>query len=279
MTTETAKPLSMGRVSLTVNDLNAVSDYYQKAIGLHLLKSDGEVHDLGTGSDVLLQLRSDKSARRASPREAGLFHTAFLLPERGSLGRWIDHAIKDRVAVVGASDHIVSEAVYLTDPEGNGIEIYTDRPRASWKWKNGEVEMATYQLDIEPILRAGEGKAWKGFPAGSVVGHVHLQAGALPPAEDFYAKLLGFDITTNYPGATFYSAEGYHHHVATNIWNSRGAAPRSFPATGLVEMEIRAPQAFVTAAESRLKAPVAHNDRGLALADPWGTPVVLIANA
>lgn len=276
--TEQATPLSMGRVSLTVNDLNAVSDYYQKAIGLHLLKSDGETHDLGAGNEVLLQLRADKSARRASPREAGLFHTAFLLPTRGDLGRWIDHAIKDRVAVVGASDHSVSEAIYLTDPEGNGIEIYADRPRSGWTWKDGKVEMGTYQLDIEPILRAGEGKPYQGFAEGSVIGHVHLQAGAIPTAEDFYHRLLGFDIVSTYPGASFYSAEGYHHHIATNIWNSRGAAERQFPATGLAELEIRAPAAFVSAAETRLKQPVAHNDRGLALADPWGTPVVLMAN-
>lgn len=276
--TEQATPLRMGRVALTVNDLTTVSDYYQKAIGLHLLRSDGESHDLGAGNDVLLQLRADKAARRASPREAGLFHTAFLLPSRGDLGRWIDHAIKNRIAVTGASDHLVSEAVYLTDPEGNGIEIYTDRPRDQWAWKDGQVQMATVQLDIEPILKAGEGAAFAGFPEGSVVGHVHLQAGAIPPAEDFWHRLLGFDIVSHYPGATFYSAERYHHHIATNIWNSRGAPKRDLPSTGLAELEIRAPAAFVAAAEARLSAPVAHNDRGLALADPWGTPVVLMAN-
>lgn len=273
---EQAKPLSMGRVALTVNDLKAVSDYYQKAIGLHLLKSDGETHDLGVQGNTLLQLRADKAARRASPREAGLFHTAFLLPDRAALGRWIDHAIKDRVAVTGASDHLVSEAIYLTDPEGNGIEIYADRPRNQWKWKDGQVEMATWQLDVEPILKSAAGLPWTGFPQGAVVGHVHLQAGALPAAEGFYHRLLGMDITTHYPGATFYSAEGYHHHIATNIWNSRGAGPREFPATGLAELEVRAPKAFVAAAESRLDKPVAHNDRGLVLADPWGTEVVLM---
>ncbi|MFT4150742.1 MAG: VOC family protein [Paracoccaceae bacterium] len=274
--TEQARPLRMGRVALTVNDLNAVSDYYQKAIGLHLLRSDGESHDLGVQGDTLLQLRADKAARRASPREAGLFHTAFLLPDRAALGRWIDHAIKDRIAVTGASDHLVSEAVYLTDPEGNGIEIYADRPRDQWKWKDGQVEMATYQLDVEPILKSAAGLPWTGFPQGSVVGHVHLQAGALPAAEGFYHRLLGMDITTHYPGATFYSAEGYHHHIATNIWNSRGAGPREFPSTGLAELEVRAPKAFVAAAEERLDKPVAHNDRGLVLTDPWGTEVVLM---
>ena len=278
MTTAAPKPLGMGRVALTVNDLTAVSDYYQKAIGLHLLASDGESHDLGVEGNTLLQLRKDKAARRASPREAGLFHTAFLLPDRAALGRWIDHAINDRVAVTGASDHDVSEAIYLTDPEGNGIEIYADRPRDSWRWKNGLVEMATYQLDIEPILKSAAGLPWTGFPAGSVVGHVHLQAGAIPPAEEFYSKLLGMDITSHYPGATFYSAEGYHHHIATNIWNSRGAGPRDLPATGLAELEINAPSAFVAGVETRLTTPAAHNDRGLILSDPWGTPVVLVRN-
>ena len=280
---ESHQPLHLGRVALTVNDLTKVSDYYQKAIGLHLLKSDGESHDLGAGDQVLLQLRQDRNARRASPREAGLFHTAFLLPDRPALGRWIDHAIRNQIAIVGASDHLVSEAVYLTDPEGNGIEIYTDRPRDSWKWKGGQVEMKTFQLDIDPILQASEtagalSRTWQGFPEGSVVGHIHLQAGAIPAAEDFYEKFLGLDITSRIPGATFYSADGYHHHIATNIWNSRGAAPRQLPATGLSEFEIHASSAMVAAAEQRRQAPAAHNDRGLTLADPWATAVVLVRN-
>jgi catechol 2,3-dioxygenase len=283
MSTQSHRPLHLGRVALTVNNLTGVSDYYQKAIGLHLLKSDGESHDLGVEGQVLLQLRQDRNARRASPREAGLFHTAFLLPDRAALGRWIDHAIRNQIAVVGASDHLVSEAIYLTDPEGNGIEIYADRPRDSWSWKDGTVDMQTFQLDIDPVLQAAAQGAdafrvWDGFPAGSVVGHVHLQAGAIPAAEEFYEKFLGLDITSRIPGATFYSADGYHHHIATNIWNSRGAAPRQLPATGLSEFEIYASSAMVAAAEQRRKVPAGHNDRGLMLADPWATPVVLVRN-
>ena len=268
-------PFSLGRVVLTVHDLDQVSDYYQGAIGLHRLRGDAGSVELGAGDEVLLELRRDKAARSRSPREAGLFHTAFLLPTRADLGRWTRHAVADRVAVAGASDHRVSEAIYLTDPEGNGIEIYADRPAAGWQWQDGQVQMSTEPLDVDDLLaHAGDGP-WQGFPEGAVVGHVHLQVGAIPPAEAFYADLLGLDITCHYPGATFYAANGYHHHVATNIWNSRGATERDLPSTGLAEFVVRVDPTRLAAIRQRLA------ERGQAeaestLRDPWGTSVKLV---
>ncbi|MFC0218849.1 VOC family protein [Pseudochelatococcus lubricantis] len=268
--------LSMGRVALTVNDLDRVAAFYEQAVGLHLLRKDGTTVELGAGGDVLLELRGDASARRRSPREAGLFHTAFLLPSRVSLARWTHHAARTRTPVVGASDHGVSEALYLSDPEGNGVEIYADRPASAWKWHDGMVDMPSDRLDIEALLAQANGVKWDGFPVGSKVGHVHLQVGALAPAEAFYAGALGLDVTCRYPGGTFYAADGYHHHIATNIWNSRGAGIRDYPSTGLAEIELRLDASRAAAIRARAEAPEGTAGQ-LLLTDPWGTSVAVIA--
>jgi catechol 2,3-dioxygenase len=269
-----AAGIAIPRVALTVNDLDRVRAFYQQVMGLHLLRSDGHSAELGTEAQVLLELRRDASARRSSPREAGLFHLAFLLPARADLARWMQQAISSNTPLVGASDHDVSEAIYLTDPEGNGIEIYADRPASSWRWSTGLVEMGTRRLDIDDLLESTGGQHWAGFPSGSTVGHVHLQVGALPPAETFYAEVLGFDITCRYPGATFYATNGYHHRIATNTWNSRGAAERRGPSTGLAEVRIGIDAAHAGAVRER--AGLAQGDAThFALNDPWNTRVVL----
>lgn len=271
---ENSAKLAMGRVALTVNDLEKVGDFYEKAVGLHLLRRDGETAAYGAEGRVLLELRGDKAARRRSPREAGLFHTAFLLPSRAGLARWTRHAIDTRTPVVGASDHGVSEAIYLSDPEGNGVEIYADRPASAWKRSGDMVEMPSDPLDIADLLESAGAGGWQGFPAGSTIGHVHLQVGAIQPAEAFYAGVLGFDITCRYPGGTFYAADGYHHHLATNIWNSRGAAMRDYPSTGLAEVEIKVDTARAEAIRARA-AGALENGAGFAVDDPWGTKIAL----
>lgn len=265
--------LSMGRVVLIVNDLDKVRTFYETAVGLHLLRREGESAELGAGSDVLLELRSDRSARRRTPREAGLFHVAFLLPTRGDLARWTRNAIERQTQVVGISDHLVSEAIYLTDPEGNGVEIYADRPSSQWLRQDGMIAMPTEPLDVGDLLTAAQGDPWRGFPEGAKVGHVHLQVGELPAAEAFYAGILGLDVTNRYPGAVFYAADGYHHHVATNIWNSRGASRREFPSTGLAEVEIRLTAASAEAVRQRAGETAAGH---FMLTDPWGTPISIL---
>ncbi len=261
------KSLRMGRVALTVNDLNRVSDWYQSAVGLHLLDKDGESARLGAGDEVLLELRQDKAARQRNPREAGLYHTAFLLPERSDLAAWTLNAIEKRVAVAGASDHNVSEAVYLSDPEGNGVEIYADRPAETWQHVDGKVVMGTEHLDIDDLVKSARGP-WQGFTPGSTVGHVHLQVGDIPEAEKFYTGTMALDLTARYPGGSFFSADGYHHHIATNTWHSRGAGQRQFPATGLSEMAIHL-------SPERVAALKAAGITGANLADPWGTPIAV----
>lgn len=271
-----APRFAMGRVALTVNDLDRVTAFYEQAAGLRLLRKDAATAELGAGDAVLLELRRDAAARRRSPREAGLFHTAFLLPSRPALARWVQHAISDGTPVVGASDHGVSEALYLSDPEGNGVEIYADRPESEWRRRDGLVEMPSDPLDIPALLAQADGAAWDGFPDGSTIGHVHLQVGAIAPAEAFYAGTLGLDVTCRYPGGTFYAADGYHHHIATNIWNSRGAAIRSYPSTGLAEVEIRLDAARAALLRERAGATDGTAAR-FSLTDPWRTSLAVIA--
>lgn len=257
-------PIEIGRVALTVNDIQSVGRFYETVLGLEPMRSDAATAAYGAGGKVLLELRSDPTARRRSPREAGLFHTAFLLPERADLGRWLHFASEARQPIVGASDHGVSEALYLNDPEGNGIEIYIDRPRDQWIRNGDAVEMVSDPLDLEAIAATAT-TLWRGAPAGTVVGHVHLQVGSIPEAEAFYGQNLGLTLTCRYPGGSFYGAGGYHHHIATNVWNSRGAGPRSYPSTGLADVELLADAANL----ARLGTAT--------LTDPWGTTLSLTA--
>jgi catechol 2,3-dioxygenase len=246
---------SISKVTLIVHELAAVSAFYQRVLGLRRLSGDAGSAMLGAGA-ALLELRQDAAARRHAPGEAGLYHTAFLLPARADLGRWLRHAGETGVRLQGSADHLVSEAVYLADPEGNGIEIYVDRPRDAWRWRDGQVQMANQRLDFEGLLAAAGEGGWNGAPDGTVIGHVHLQVGAIAPAEAFYQRVLGLPVTCRFPGATFYGAKGYHHHIATNIWNSGGAAPRRLPATGLAGIEM------IGAGPAALR-------------DPWGTEITV----
>lgn len=233
-----AAPLEIGTVRLTVNDLAKVSDFYARAIGLEKLGGDGTTTRLGAGDRVLLELTQDRAARKSSPREAGLFHTAFLLPSRAALGAWVHHASESRLPVQGASDHLVSEAIYFADPEGNGIEIYSDRPRETWRGPDGKIKMATDPLDIPDLAAAATAK-WQGAPDGTTVGHIHLQVGNVADAEAFYVGDLGLNVMAHYPGAAFMASGGYHHHIGANIWNSRGAGVRQ-GGTGLSGFTLRA---------------------------------------
>lgn len=267
MSTSSA-PIEIGHVALTVNDLTGMAAFYQSVLGLAPLSSDAATVRLGAGDKVLVELRADTAARRAGRREAGLFHTAFLMPDRKALARWLIHAAESRVPLQGASDHLVSEAIYLADPEGNGIEVYADRPRMAWYDASGAIKMDTLALDLNELASVADGP-WTGAPEGEVVGHVHLQVGNVTRAEEFYRDTLGFDVAKHYPGASFLGSGGYHHHIGANIWNSRDAGLRNFPATGLAELVLRA--------DADQLAAVAPRAGATTLPDPWGTPVTLLA--
>lgn len=273
-------PHRIGGVTLVVNDLDRVAEFYAGVIGLAVLDRSADGVRLGVGGVTLVALRRDPAARRATPAEAGLFHTAFLLPERADLSAWLRHAASLRVPLGGASDHLVSEALYLADPEGNGIEIYVDRPAVAWPRDANGIAMATERLDLQALAAASD-RPWSGFPSGGQVGHVHLRVGEIAPAEAFYRDVLGFDVMCRYPGATFYGSGGYHHQLASNLWGSRGAGRRSGAVTGLAEVEIvTAPKQIQAARERAAPGAVLADAPGrLALLDSWGTPITLVAGS
>ncbi|MGF9764616.1 VOC family protein [Microvirga sp. 0TCS3.31] len=277
--TSAGAPVRIGMVALTVRDLDTVSRFYQEVIGLTPVDTGPGLVRLGVGTTVLLELRHDPAAPLAIPRAAGLFHTAFLLPTRAALAQWLLHAAELGVPLHGASDHLVSEAIYLADPEGNGIEVYWDRPSETWAWRDGLVEMATEALDLNSLVATVRTRDWSGLPAGATIGHIHLQVGALDPSDRFYAGILGLDVVCRYPGATFLSSGGYHHHIGTNIWNSRSAPIRMEPTTGLANVELVTNVDVLDAVRSRLSPEQAAeaSPTRLPLHDPWGTSVTLVA--
>lgn len=252
-------PVEIGRVALVARDLERLTAFYRDDIGLAELARDGESARLGVGDRTLIELRGDKAARIADHRQAGLFHTAFLLPDRRDLGAWLRHAGDRGLRLDGASDHGVSEALYLRDPEGNGIEIYVDRERSLWPWNGKGVDMFSIRLDRAELMAAATAP-WAGAPEGSVVGHVHMQVGDLDRAEGFMAGDLGMEVMQRGPGARFFSSGGYHHHLAGNIWNSQGAGPRGPGETGLAEVQLLLDPGLATAD----------------LTDPWGTRFSLV---
>ncbi len=217
----------MGAVHLSVADLDRSLAYWERSIGLLRRVVDGRVAWLGAGGDDLVVLHEVAGAQPVSGR-TGLYHLALLLPGRDDLARWLRHAATTRVPITGAADHLVSEAIYLTDPDGHGIEIYVDRPRSTWDWSQGDLSMATLALDLDALLNSLEVEAptFAGQPAGTTMGHVHVHVRDIAETEHFYRDVVGFDVTVRLAGsATFLSAGGYHHHLGANVWAGRGAPP------------------------------------------------------
>jgi catechol 2,3-dioxygenase len=229
----------IGRVRLRVADLDGERSYYERAIGLRAL-SDTE---LGVDGATIVELIGDPDAPPAPPGSTGLFHFAILVPDRPSLARAVERVVGAGARFTGASDHFVSEALYLRDPEGNGIEIYRDRPRSEWQYEpSGELRMGTVALDLDSVMAELPAGADPGMPEGTVVGHVHLHVGDLRAAEEFYAGRLGLDVTVrSYPGALFLSRDGYHHHIGLNTWQGAGAPPPPPGSRGLEDFEMTLP--------------------------------------
>jgi catechol 2,3-dioxygenase len=211
----------MGPVELSVSDLERSLGYYRNAIGLDLLAVNGGDASLGAGGTELLRLVEEPGAR-PSHGYSGLFHFALLVPDRASLGQWLAHVARDRVALTGASDHTVSEALYLRDPDHHGIEIYADRPREQWEGRVGQL-MGSIPLDLEDLVAEADDD-FDGLPDGTTMGHVHLSVADVDETTRFYRDRLGLDVTAQLGDqAVFLSAGGYHHHLGGNTWNSRGA--------------------------------------------------------
>lgn len=267
----------LGRVRLQVADLDRSLAYYQGVFGFRVLERGSAYASLAPeGSDTpLIELLERKGAAPV-PRggRLGLYHYAILLPDRASLGRFVQH-LAEIGARAGASDHRVSEALYLQDPDGLGIEVYADRPRSTWRHRDRQLVMATEPLDTGSLVRTAGGEPWTGMPTGTTIGHVHLHVGDLARAAAFYHEGLGLDkVVWNYPGALFLSAGGYHHHLGLNTW-AADAAPAGEDDARLLEWEMLVPSAedaqgaleSLTAAGYTIEAA---QDGGVAR-DPWGT--------
>ena len=275
-------PMRVGMVNLRVRDLDKVADYYRDAIGLTVIARTAMGALLGSGGVPLLNLQRREGAACEARNAAGLYHTAFLMPTRKDLARWLVHAAANKIPLTGFADHLVSESVYLDDPEGNGIEVYADRAPELWKWDSGTVTMATDPLDIDGLLALTDTRTtnYARAPDSLRIGHMHLRVGNLEQADRFYGGVIGFDPTRKRTGAAFLSSGRYHHHLALNVWQSSGAGPRDDAATGLAwfSLEIAAPE-ILAAQEQRLRqagAPAVAIADGIETADPWGTKVRLI---
>jgi catechol 2,3-dioxygenase len=237
------KEIDVGAVALVVRDLEGVRAFYERVVGLAVLEAGEGRAVLGAGERALVELVEDRQAQLRPQRTTGLFHLAILVPDRDELGRAVRRTIAARRPLQGAADHLVSEAIYLGDPEGNGIEIYRDRPREEWRRDGDELRMATLPLDLDDVLaEPGDGATLGPLPDGARIGHVHLNVADLAAAERFYAGLLGFEVTARaYPGALFVAAGGYHHHVGLNTWRGEGAPPPPPGALGLRSFELTLP--------------------------------------
>ena len=272
----------LGPVSLQVADLARSISFYQGVLGLRVLDCSRETAHLGAADGSSLVEVVAVPGVRPVPRggRLGLFHVAYLLPTRADLARFVRHLAEIGVRP-GMSDHLVSEAVYLSDPDGLGVEVYADRPRTAWRRDGRQIVMTTEPLDVADLVRSAGEARWTGAPEGTAVGHVHLSVDDLDRAAAFYHRALGLDPTLwAYPGALFLSAGGYHHHLGLNTW-AAGAPPAGEGDARLVEWTISVPSADdVDAAARSLEkagyAPTRHAD-ACVVADPWGTTLRIVS--
>lgn len=274
-------------VHLQVGDIERSLAFYQDTLGLRVRQRDGTKAVLAAhDADAPLVALHERAGAKPVPRRGrlGLYHFAILLPDRAALGRFVRH-LGEIGAPAGAADHLVSEALYLQDPDNLGIEVYADRPRETWTRSGRELMMATDPLDVAGLVRAAGDTAWTGMPAGTVIGHVHLHVGSIEQSAAFYSEALGFDrMVWHYPGALFLGAGGYHHHLGTNIWAGSNAQPAAADEAQLLEWTIVLPDArSVDAAAASVeragfvveRTVDAASGEGVVTRDPWGTQLRL----
>ncbi|WP_096439029.1 VOC family protein [Alteribacter populi] len=232
----------VGQVDLKVEDIERSLTFYQEIIGFQVLEQTGRKAKLtADGKTTLLSIEQPENVTPKQQQKTGLYHFALLLPNRSDLVDVVQHLLQNGYRF-GSSDHLVSEALYLSDPDGNGIEIYTDRPASIWSWKDGEVAMTVDPLDFDNLLQEAKGGSWRGLPAGTVMGHIHLHVSELPTTEEFYHKGLGFDVVCQFGNqALFMSTGGYHHHIGLNTWAGVGAPAPPESSVGLRQFSLEYP--------------------------------------
>lgn len=273
--------LHCGAVSLIVGNLDRSLHYYEHDIGLQVQHRASATAALGAGGLTLLHLIEQRGVQPVQRGHTGLYHFALLLPDRVALSRALNHLLAAETPIDGASNHGVSEALYLSDPDGHGIELYCDRPRREWPFVKGSLGMTTNPLDVRGLMAADRKRtAWEGIDPRTIMGHVHLHVADLAAAEHFYVDLLGLDLMQRFGGqVAFVSAGGYHHHVGLNTWAGIGAPPPSTTAARLLSYELVAPAGdALHATVARLRQAsiaVAQSDHGWAMADPSANRVVL----
>ena len=269
--------LRLGAVSLQVAQLDRSLEFYERVIGLRVIQRDERSASLAAADEedplVLLREHSQGSTGSRGGR-LGLYHFAILLPDRAALGRFVAH-LAEIGARAGASDHLVSEAVYLRDPDGLGIEVYADRPQSAWRARGGELLMASEPLDLVSLTAAASGERWTGMPAGTRMGHVHLHVGDVEAASRFYHEVLGLDrMVWSYPGALFLAAGGYHHHLGLNTWAGPAAHAPYLDEPRLVEWCLVLAAPDVERARASVVGagyPTQVSPDGWRVSDPWGT--------
>jgi catechol 2,3-dioxygenase len=278
------RPIHIKSVSLKVRDLPMMTAFYNQIMGMDVISQNESESVLGKDGQVLLTLKSRPAGEPDSGRSAGLFHTAFLMPDRASLGKWLIFAVKNGVPFTGFSDHLVSEALYLDDPEGNGIEVYADRAPETWRWNGNQIAMATERLNIDSLVAGLPGDATMPYvaPEGFRIGHVHLRVGDTAKAEHFYVKTAGLDMMAKIPDASaIFLANGrYHHHIGANVWRSYGAGLRDEKMNGLDDLAFSVSEPLMDGLRRRLTAAGADfHEKGdtVEALDPWGTRVKFVS--
>ncbi len=271
----------VGLVTIAVSSLERSLSYYRDGLGFTVKEQNEQVMFLGPAAGIpLLALVEQPNAQPQPANTTGLYHFAILLPTRKDLGRILSHIVGSHMPLDGYADHLVSEALYLSDPDGNGIEVYRDRPRSTWLIHNGQVAMASDPIDLEGLMAEGrqDTSEWARLPAQTTLGHVHLRVANIQQAEQFYHQILGFAIMLHMPGALFVSAGGYHHHIGLNTWQSRNGPQPPHNAVGLRFFTIQLPDAAELAKVlARLQAagwPVEQQEEGISLRDPWGNKLL-----
>lgn len=271
----------VGQVNLKVLDLDRSVTFYTELIGLKVLDQTEHTAQLtADGKTVLLSIEQPEDVVQKQQRTTGLFHFAILLPQRADLGKVLIHLVQANYPVQGAADHLVSEALYLADPDGNGIEIYVDRDPSEWTWNNNEVLMPSDPLDAESLIAEAQGETWNGLPQDTLMGHIHLHVSELDKNREFYTEGLGFKIVSRYDTHALFISDGtYHHHIALNVWNGIGAPPAPENSVGLKSFSLMFPdeekRSETVKQLKQLGFPVTETNQSVVTSDPSGNKIQL----